>query len=99
MARIVAREDEHIDSIMRRFKRIVEKAGIPKEFRKREFYEPPSKIKKRRMAAAKKRHLKKLARERSVWEGFRQGQARKKTITGATQEVVKDHLYTNNDQD
>ncbi len=79
MARIVARDDEHIDSIMRRFKRVVEKAGIPKEVRKREFHETPSKVKKRRMAAAKKRHLKKIAREKSVWESYRQGHARKKT--------------------
>ena len=57
------REGESIDSAIRRFKRTVEKAGIPKELRRREFYQKGSMVRKRKAAAARKRHLKKLMRE------------------------------------
>lgn len=66
MPSITLKENESLDFAIRRLKRAVEKAGLPKELRKREFYEPPSKIKKRHVSAAKKRMLKKLIRERST---------------------------------
>ncbi len=50
---------------MRRFKRSCEKAGILTEIRRREFYEKPTSVRKRKAAAAVKRHLKKLAREQA----------------------------------
>lgn len=65
MPSITLKENESLDFAIRRLKRVVEKAGLPKELRKREFYEPPSKIKKRCVSAAKKRMLKKIMRERS----------------------------------
>ncbi|CAB3976226.1 30S ribosomal protein S21 [Candidatus Azoamicus ciliaticola] len=65
MPSITLKENESLDFAIRRLKRVVEKAGLPKELRKREFYEPPSKIKKRCVSTAKKRMLKKLIRERS----------------------------------
>lgn len=64
MPSITIKENESLDFAIRRLKRAVEKAGLPKELRKREFYEPPSKIKKRCVAAAKKRLLKKVLREK-----------------------------------
>ncbi len=57
------REGESVDSAIRRFKRSVEKAGIPKELRRREFHQKGSMIRKRKLAAAIKRHLKKINRE------------------------------------
>jgi len=48
---------------LRRFKRSCEKAGVLSEVRRREFFEKPTWERKRKKAAAKKRHLKKLARE------------------------------------
>jgi small subunit ribosomal protein S21 len=63
MPSVRIREGESIDSAMRRFKRSVEKAGIPKELRRREFYQKGSTIRKRKAAAARKRHLKKMARD------------------------------------
>jgi small subunit ribosomal protein S21 len=63
MPSVRLREGESVDSAMRRFKRAVEKAGIPKELRRREFYQKGSAIRKRKAAAARKRHLKKLMRE------------------------------------
>lgn len=57
------RENEPFDVAMRRFKRSCEKAGILTEIRRREYYEKPTTVRKRKAAAAVKRHLKKLARE------------------------------------
>ena len=48
---------------MRRFKRTCEKAGILAELRRREFYEKPTQERKRKKAAAVKRHLKKSSRD------------------------------------
>jgi small subunit ribosomal protein S21 len=63
MPSVRMRDGESIDSAIRRFKRAVEKAGIPKELRRREFYQKGSMVRKRKAAAARKRHLKKLVRE------------------------------------
>ena len=57
------RENEPFDVALRRFKRSCEKAGVLSEVRRREFFEKPTWERKRKKAAAKKRHLKKLARE------------------------------------
>ena len=48
---------------MRRFKRACEKAGVVTESRRREFYEKPTAERKRKAAAAVKRHQKKLSKE------------------------------------
>ena len=66
MPSVIIKENESIDLAIRRLKRCVEKAGLPKELRRREFYEPPSKIKKRRISTSKKRLLKKLMREKLI---------------------------------
>ena len=57
------RENEPFDVAMRRFKRACEKAGVLTEVRRREYYEKPTSVRKRKAAAAVKRHLKKLSRE------------------------------------
>ena len=51
------------DVALRRFKRSCEKAGILAEVRRREYYEKPTSVRKRKAAAAVKRHQKKLSRE------------------------------------
>jgi small subunit ribosomal protein S21 len=68
MPSVSARDEESIDSLIRRLKRIVERTGIHKELRKREFFQKPSKIKQRAMAAAKKRYMKKISREQAMME-------------------------------
>ena len=60
---VKVRENEPFDVALRRFKRSCEKAGGLSEVRRREFFEKPTWERKRKKAAAKKRHLKKLARE------------------------------------
>jgi small subunit ribosomal protein S21 len=57
------KENEPFDVALRRFKRSCEKAGILAEVRRREFYEKPTSIRKRKAAAAFKRHMKNVSRE------------------------------------
>jgi small subunit ribosomal protein S21 len=63
MPMVKLKENEPFDVALRRFKRSCEKAGILAEVRRREFYEKPTSIRKRKAAAAVKRHLKKQQRE------------------------------------
>ena len=56
-------ENEPFDIALRRFKRSCEKAGVLSEVRRREFYEKPTAVRKRKAAAAVKRHIKKVMRE------------------------------------
>ena len=70
MPQVRVRENEPFEIAIRRFKRACEKAGILAEVHRREFYEKPTTIRKRKAAAAVKRHIKKrhrdtLRRERS----------------------------------
>ena len=60
---VKVKENEPFDVALRRFKRSCEKAGVLAEVRRREFYEKPTSVRKRKAAAAVKRHLKKLSRE------------------------------------
>ena len=60
---IKVRENEPFDVALRRFKRSCEKAGILSEVRRREYYEKPTAERKRKKAAAVKRHMKKLSRD------------------------------------
>ena len=63
MPSVKIRENEPFDIALRRFKRSCEKAGILAEVRRREFYEKPTSVRKRKAAAAVKRHMKKVSRE------------------------------------
>jgi small subunit ribosomal protein S21 len=68
MPQVRVKENEPFEVAMRRFKRSCEKAGVLAESRRREFYEKPTAERKRKAAAAVKRHLKKLQRENRRWE-------------------------------
>ena len=68
MPSVKVRENEPFDVALRRFKRSCEKAGILSEVRRREYYEKPTSVRKRKAAAAVKRHLKKLQRESRRFE-------------------------------
>ena len=63
MPTVKVKENEPFDVALRRFKRSCEKAGILSEVRRREYYEKPTSMRKRKQAAAVKRHAKKLQRE------------------------------------
>jgi len=63
MPTIRVKEGENPEYALRRFKRSCEKAGLLTELRRREFYEKPTTERKRKQAAAVKRHLKKISRD------------------------------------
>lgn len=63
MPAVKVKDNEPFDIALRRFKRSCEKAGVLSEVRRREFYEKPTQERKRKRAAAVKRHLKKLSRD------------------------------------
>lgn len=54
------KENEPFDVALRRFKRTVEKTGLLSELRARKYYEKPTAERKRKRAAAIKRHYKRL---------------------------------------
>ena len=60
MTTVRVKENEPFEVAMRRFKRSVEKTGLLTDLRAREFYEKPTAERKRKMAAAVKRHYKRL---------------------------------------
>jgi small subunit ribosomal protein S21 len=60
MTTIRVKENEPFDVALRRFKRTIEKLGLLTELRAREFYEKPTSERKRKKAAAVKRHFKRV---------------------------------------
>ncbi len=62
---VKVRENEPFEVALRRFKRSCEKAGVLSEVRRREYYEKPTQERKRKAAAAIKRHMKRLSREQA----------------------------------
>jgi small subunit ribosomal protein S21 len=62
MPSVRIKDNEPFEMALRRFRRSCEKAGVFSEMRKREHYEKPTEIRKRKAAAAKKREQRKLLR-------------------------------------
>lgn len=62
MAGVRVRDNEPMESAVRRFKKQCEKAGILAELRKREHYEKPSVRRKKKTIAARKRATRRAAR-------------------------------------
>ncbi len=62
MPSVRVKDNEPFEIALRRFRRSCEKAGVFSEMRRREFYEKPTSVRKRKAAAARKRELKKIAR-------------------------------------
>lgn len=60
MTIIHVKENEPFEVAIRRFKRAIEKNGLLTDLRAREFYEKPTSERKRKKAAAVKRHFKRL---------------------------------------
>ncbi|MCL2058778.1 MAG: 30S ribosomal protein S21 [Oscillospiraceae bacterium] len=58
MSEIRLKENESLDSALKRFKRQCAKAGVLAEVRKREHYEKPSVKRKKKSEAARKRKFK-----------------------------------------
>jgi len=54
------KDNEPFEVALRRFKRTIEKTGLLTDLRAREFYEKPTAERKRKKAAAVKRHYKRI---------------------------------------
>ncbi len=55
MVKLMVRDRESIQEAVRRFRKLVERSGIKKEMRRREYYEKPSEIKRRARLRAERR--------------------------------------------
>ena len=64
MPSVKIKSNESFDVGLRKFKRACEKAGVIPEVRKREFYEKPTAVRKRKAAAAVKREAKNQRKNR-----------------------------------
>ena len=59
MATIVVEDSENLEKAIKRFKRMGEKEGIIREFKKREYYEKPSTILNRKNKTLQRKLMKK----------------------------------------
>lgn len=55
MTEIKVGDNESIDSALKRFKRQCARTGVLSEYKRKEFYEKPSVVKKRKIDAAKRK--------------------------------------------
>ncbi len=62
-------DNEALEKAIKRFKRIVEKEGIIREWKKREFFEKPSTINNRKKKALQRKQLKKLRKVQTSNKG------------------------------
>lgn len=62
MAHIVIDDNESLEKAIKRFKRMIEKEGIIREFKKREYYEKPSTILNRKKKSFQRKLLKRSRR-------------------------------------
>ena len=60
MAQVIVRENESLESALKRFKRSCARDGVMSELRKREHYEKPSVKRKKKSEAARKKAKKVL---------------------------------------
>lgn len=55
MVRLYVRDRESIQEAVRRFRKIVERSGLKREIRRRQYYEKPSEVKRRARLRAERR--------------------------------------------
>lgn len=66
MAHIIVEESENLEKAIKRFKRMVEKEGIIREYKKREYYEKPSTIRNRKNKTLQRKLIRKTRKTREV---------------------------------
>jgi small subunit ribosomal protein S21 len=64
LAHIIVDDNEVLEKAIKRFKRMVEKEGIIREFKKREYYEKPSTILNRKKKSIQRKLMKKSRKGR-----------------------------------
>lgn len=73
MAKVTARRDESLDSLIRRFKKKVEKEAIMDDMRKKQFYKASSLKKREKHEAALKRAAKAARKLQKNTDQLRKG--------------------------
>ena len=58
MVKVIVRDRETIQEVVRRFGKLVMRSGLKKEMRRRKYYEKPSDIKRRARIRAERRSMK-----------------------------------------
>lgn len=66
--KIMLRQYEHVGAAMRRFKKMMERSGVLKELRKKEYYEKPCEA--RRRAKLRKIHNAKNPKPEKIYREF-----------------------------
>lgn len=66
MAVIIVHEGESPEKVLRRFKKLVDQEQILTEVKRREYYEKPSELKKKRERARRKRILKAIKKQQHL---------------------------------
>ena len=64
LANIIVDDNEMLEKAIKRFKRMVEKEGIIREYKKREYFEKPSTILNRKKKAIRRKLMKKSRKGR-----------------------------------
>ena len=59
--RIKARSGEHVEGMLKRFKKLCEKEGLTKDIKRKEYYEKPSERKRRSARKSQGRRLREEA--------------------------------------
>lgn len=59
IAHVTVGEDELLEKALKRFKRMVEKEGIVREWKRREYFEKPSTVRNKKRKALERKRLKK----------------------------------------
>ncbi|MFA7672070.1 MAG: 30S ribosomal protein S21 [Sphaerochaetaceae bacterium] len=66
MAYVKVDDNEPLEKSIKKFKRLVEKEGIIREWKKREYFEKPSTIENRKKKAMQRKHMKKVRKINSM---------------------------------
>jgi len=66
LAVVIVHEGEPLEKVLKRFKRLVDQEQILTEVKRREYYEKPSELKKKRERARRKRILKALKKQQQL---------------------------------
>ena len=70
MAHIIVDESENLEKAIKRFKRMVEKEGIIREWKKREYYEKPSTIQNRKNKTLQRKLMKKTRKTKDGGKSY-----------------------------
>ncbi len=68
MPSVQVRMNEPFDVILRRFRRVCERAGVFTESRRRQCYEKPTTVRKRDNDAAVRREMKRISRQQARYK-------------------------------